>query len=145
MEPDNYMRTPEAHFFNDDTDEKVGVIVYNFDKQVLIVKSYIHNRYSFPKGSRKVGETQWEGAVREAWEEAGIDITEHNYKGICNLKHGTYFIIELKTRYCKCKPKEKETAVALWRSKADLKKKPRRNNIDLNIFCNINEMSLIST
>jgi 8-oxo-dGTP pyrophosphatase MutT (NUDIX family) len=129
-----YVKDLGEHYFNDDTDDKVGVIITNFDHELLVVKG-VSGKFSFPKGSRKIGETDWEAAERETWEEAGIDISTLLYKGKRKLKYGTYFLLQLKTRYHTCTPKETQTALACWMSKKELRDQAAVNNFDLNLFC----------
>jgi 8-oxo-dGTP pyrophosphatase MutT (NUDIX family) len=131
-----YTRVVKAHPFNDDTNDKVGVIIKNFDHALLVVKG-ISGKYSFPKGSRKVGETDWESAAREAWEEAGIDISDMIHVGESNLKYGKYFILRLKTRYLNCKPNEENTLSTCWMFKNELREQYYLLNADLKAFCDI--------
>ena len=43
------------------------------------------------KGRRKRGETPYEGAIREGYEESGIDVENCIYLGTCVIGFGTYF------------------------------------------------------
>jgi 8-oxo-dGTP pyrophosphatase MutT (NUDIX family) len=91
--PDGYKyRDPAPHPFQDDTDERVGVILKDTSNRILIVKGPT-GKYSFPKGCRHRGETEWEGAMREAWEETGVDLEKEavDYEEKVKIGHGTYF------------------------------------------------------
>jgi 8-oxo-dGTP pyrophosphatase MutT (NUDIX family) len=77
----------------EDTEDVCGVIVLYRNKILLIRGS--GGKWSFPKGRRRENETFLEGALREAKEEAGLDLS-----GICpdvtlKLRYGTYFIFNL--------------------------------------------------
>jgi 8-oxo-dGTP pyrophosphatase MutT (NUDIX family) len=82
----------QGHPFEDDMNDRVGVIVLDAKGRLLIVKG-MTGKYSLPKGSRKRGETEWEGATREAWEEAGIDLERDGAHMVRRrrLNHGIYF------------------------------------------------------
>lgn len=60
----------------DDTpDMTAGVILFDNAMNVLLVKQRKNGIWSFPKGSVKYGETMFDGALREALEETGIDFS----------------------------------------------------------------------
>jgi len=83
-------RSYERHPFDDDTEEVVGVIVRDIDNKLLIVQG-VSGKWSLPKGRRKRGETAYEGALREAYEEAGINLEGGLYVGCRRIGFGTYF------------------------------------------------------
>jgi len=83
-----------SHPFNDDTREKVGVIVYDRKGNMLLVRGP-SGKLSFPKGGRLRGETELEGALRELYEETGLDLEECNYTDKIKLIWGTYFVYKL--------------------------------------------------
>jgi 8-oxo-dGTP pyrophosphatase MutT (NUDIX family) len=82
------------HPFTDDTREKVGVIVFDKNGYVLIVQG-TSGKLSLPKGGRLRGETELEGALREAYEETGIDLENLKYTEKIKLIWGTYFTYHL--------------------------------------------------
>jgi len=106
-----------GHPFADDTREKVGVIVYDTAGQVLLVEG-VGGKISLPKGARLRGETELEGAVREAWEETGIDLEEAMYLLKTKLIWGTYFVYKLNVRGRELvlRPREGETVEVMWKS-----------------------------
>ena len=87
----------EGHPFRDDTREKVGVIVYDKKGYVLMVQG-VSGKLSLPKGGRLRGETELEGALREAYEETGIDLERFEYTEKIKLVWGTYFIYHIPYR-----------------------------------------------
>jgi 8-oxo-dGTP pyrophosphatase MutT (NUDIX family) len=86
--------TSHGHPFSEDTREKVGVIVYDSTGKILIVKG-VGGKLSLPKGGRMRGETELEGAVREAWEETGLDLESLYYTFKTKLIWGTYYVFKL--------------------------------------------------
>jgi len=105
-----------GHPFADDTREKVGVIVYDRLGQLLMVEGK-GGKISLPKGGRMRGETEYEGALREAWEETGIDLERLKYKEKIKLVWGTYFVYHLDTlgRNMPLRPQPGETVKILWK------------------------------
>ena len=73
-----------------DTSDVVGVICIDNQGKVLLVQGS-GGKWSFPKGRRKEKETAQEGALREALEEAGIDLSQMQPIITIKLRYGTYF------------------------------------------------------
>jgi ADP-ribose pyrophosphatase YjhB (NUDIX family) len=59
---------------NEDTQDRCGIILLDSTYNILTVVGKDTGKVSFPKGKRKVKETEWEAAVRECKEEAGLDL-----------------------------------------------------------------------
>ncbi len=78
-----------------DTEDVVGVIVY-YKNKILVVKGSGGGKWSFPKGRRRERETHLQGAVREAREEAGIDLTPYEPNMELALRYGTYYLYNLR-------------------------------------------------
>lgn len=76
-----------------DTEDVVGVIVICNGKMLLIRGS--GGKWSFPKGRRREGESFYQGALREAREEAGIDLTGTSPDLTIRLRYGTYYLFNL--------------------------------------------------
>lgn len=74
-----------------DTLDIVGVICVDRLGRVLLVRG-TGGKWSFPKGRRKENETSYQGAIREAKEEAGIDLTGRPVNVKVGLRYGTYYI-----------------------------------------------------
>ena len=74
-----------------DTTDVVGVICVDREGQVLLVQGF-GGKWSFPKGRRKENETSYQGALREAKEEAGIDLSGRLVNMKINLRYGTYYL-----------------------------------------------------
>lgn len=77
-----------------DTEQVVGVIVYDKTGKVLLVQGR-GGKWSFPKGRKKEHETELAGAQREAREEAGLDLRGLEYQVKMQLRYGTYYIYQL--------------------------------------------------
>ena len=62
----------------------------------LLVKNINSEVYGFPKGKREQGEKDFETAIREVYEETGLDITnliqKNKHTFICGMK---YFIVQM--------------------------------------------------
>lgn len=64
---------------DDTVDWTAGVIVFDNAMNFLLVKQRKNGIWSFPKGSVKYGESMFDGALREAFEETGIDLSSDRY------------------------------------------------------------------
>ena len=76
---------------NKDTLDVVGVICLDKFGRVLLVQGS-GGKWSFPKGRRKELETSYQGAIREAKEEAGIELADRKVNVKLKLRYGTYYV-----------------------------------------------------
>lgn len=74
-----------------DTLDVVGVICVEKTGKVLLVQGN-GGKWSFPKGRRKENETAYQAALREALEEAGIDLAGRAVNAKIQLRYGTYYL-----------------------------------------------------
>ena len=74
-----------------DTEDVVGVICVDKMGRVLLVQGK-GGKWSFPKGRRKENETSYQGAIREAKEESGIDLAGRQVNVKVSLRYGTYYL-----------------------------------------------------
>lgn len=74
-----------------DTEDIVGVICVDAKSRVLLILGK-GGKWSFPKGRRKENENRYEAALREAREEAGIDLTGRPVNVKLKLRYGTYYL-----------------------------------------------------
>ena len=107
------------HPFDLDTAERVGVIVLDCNGHLLVVEGA--GRLSLPKGCRHLGETEWDGAMRECYEETGLDLEDPLlpvtlFRRNVKLRWGTYQEIHLGIRgnQLKTKPQAGETSRVFW-------------------------------
>ena len=98
--------------------------------KVLLVKGRIAGKWSFPKGHARQGETEFEAAKRETYEETGI--TLHHFDRIIQLSTGTYYLVY--TPYeTPCNIQDpKEICAAQWVPIDEIMK--LNANIDVNAF-----------
>ena len=86
------------HPFEDDTQERVGVILLDSNENLLVIEG-LGGKLSLPKGCRHRGESEWDGAVRECYEETGIDIEDPKiptkFLKTTRLRWGVYQTIRL--------------------------------------------------
>lgn len=76
---------------NKDTLDVVGVICIDKMGRLLLVQG-AGGKWSFPKGRRKELETSYQGAIREAKEEAGIELKNCPIQRKIQLRYGTYYL-----------------------------------------------------
>lgn len=74
-----------------DTEDVVGVICVDKLGRVLLVQG-VSGKWSFPKGRRKENETKYQGAIREAREESGIDLSKREVNAKINFRYGSYYV-----------------------------------------------------
>jgi 8-oxo-dGTP pyrophosphatase MutT (NUDIX family) len=70
---------------DDDTKDRCGIILLDSTYNILSVVGKDTGKVSFPKGKRKVKETEWEAAVRECKEEAGLNLEDPFVKSRINF------------------------------------------------------------
>jgi 8-oxo-dGTP pyrophosphatase MutT (NUDIX family) len=88
---------------DDMPDLTAGVIVFDNAMNVLLIKQKKNGIWSFPKGSVKYGETIYQGAIREALEETGLNFSLENfltyYFDTCHKKKNYLYIYKLLLNY----------------------------------------------
>ena len=76
------------------SDRRAGVVMISDDNRFLVVQSY-NNKWGFPKGRLEQGETRKECAIRELYEETGIQIPPESIKQTLPLhKNSTYYLVQ---------------------------------------------------
>jgi 8-oxo-dGTP pyrophosphatase MutT (NUDIX family) len=98
--------------------------------KVLLVKGRISGKWSFPKGHAKQGETEFEAAKRETYEETGLELNQ--FDRIIQLSTGTYYLVY--TPYeIKCTIRDsKEITMTQWLTFDEIAN--LNANIDVNAF-----------
>ena len=74
-----------------DTEDVVGVICVDRKGRVLLVQGK-GGKWSFPKGRSKENDSHYQGAIREAKEEAGIELADRKVNVKLKLRYGTYYV-----------------------------------------------------
>ena len=107
-------RNLDCHPFTDDTDDTVGCIILDSRDKLLLVKGTY--KFSFPKGSRKRAETYEECAIREVWEETGLDVSYSEIGVSKKLARGRYYFIRMAHPFEKYKlrPQPNEKGKICW-------------------------------
>ena len=109
---------------------RAGVIVIDKKGRHLIVKGKT-GKWSFPKGKQEEGESLYCAALREAMEEAGIDLTHETCISSIQLSFGTYYYFKLNkysTELSLQPPSNPEEILEVaWK-----KRKPIQNSLEKN-------------
>jgi 8-oxo-dGTP pyrophosphatase MutT (NUDIX family) len=111
------------------TNQVYGTIFLCGNK-VLLVKGRIAGKWSFPKGHAKPGETEFEAAKRETYEETGLDL--HQFDRILQLATGTYYLVYMAREIACAVQDSKEVCATQWVPIEDVHK--LCVNIDVNAF-----------
>ncbi len=67
----------------------IGIVVHKDDKILLIKRAKAPNmgQWSLPGGAQNIGETVFEGAIREVLEETGIATQDHRFLDVVDSIH----------------------------------------------------------
>jgi len=113
--------------------EKVfGTISISPDNTILLVKGRRSNKWSFPKGHKKRGETYIECALRETFEEAGICLDPYIPVGYQRLSVGEYYFYELECEVAPSINDNNEIIDARWMTVEEMRRE--ECNVDVNNF-----------
>lgn len=124
-----------------DTEDVVGVICIEARGRVLLVQG-AGGKWSFPKGRRKENESHYDGAIREAREEAGIDLKGRPVKVKLGLRYGTYYLYVF-ARPCEEIPLEQPLTLAeiekvMWVNLKSVEFAKEEKNADLRVYISRN-------
>ena len=119
-----------------DTEDVVGCIIFHCNKMLLIKGS--GGKWSFPKGRRREGETPLQGALREAKEEAGIDLSDRRPDMTLFLRYGTYYLFNLwRLPDLETPSTPEEVLEVAWHDMKSMEGKEK--NADLKFYCKTNK------
>lgn len=93
-------------------DQVYGTIFVSQRNRILLVKGRKTGIWSFPKGHPKKGETAFQCARRETYEETGLDLPLF-FDRILILSKGSYFLVKSYEYECQIKDR-KEVIEAAW-------------------------------
>lgn len=133
------MSLDNKHPFEDDTAERVGVILLDSYENLLVIEG-LGGKLSLPKGCRHRGESEWDGAVRECYEETGIDVEDPKiptkFLKTTKLRYGVYQTIHLlcKRDLVTTKVQQGESCKVLWLNLRGLRMDKLDCNADLKVF-----------
>jgi 8-oxo-dGTP pyrophosphatase MutT (NUDIX family) len=109
-----------------------GAICLDSFGNVLLVKGRRSNKWSFPKGHKKRGETYIECALRETFEEAGICLDPYIPVGYQRLSVGEYYFYELDCEVAPSINDNNEIIDARWMTVEEMRRE--ECNVDVNNF-----------
>jgi len=95
-----------------DMNQVYGTIFLSYRNRILLVKGRKTGIWSFPKGHPKKGETPFQCASRETYEETGLDLPLF-FERILILAKGSYFLVKSQEYECEIKD-EKEVSEVAW-------------------------------
>lgn len=107
-----------------------GAILISSRQRILCVRGRRTGKWSFPKGHPNMGESAYECAKREVYEETSVTLP-YNVERIIPLKTGSYYIVRSPELTCQTRDPEEVMDIA-WLSIPDLQRSPV--NLDINTF-----------
>lgn len=114
------------------TEKVYGSICISPINTILLVRGRKSQKWSFPKGHKKRGETYIDCAVRETQEESGIDLEGVVPIAYHRLSVGEYYFYDLDSEVVPIIGDTKEITEARWMTLDDMRAEPC--NVDVNNF-----------
>jgi predicted NUDIX family NTP pyrophosphohydrolase len=108
-----------------------GCICISPQNRVALVKGKLSGKWSFPKGHMENNETSQQCALRELFEETGIQIVEDSI-GYKRLSSGGYFIYNVEQEFTFAPQNSEEIEEGGWFSIEQIKS--MLCNVDVNTF-----------
>lgn len=108
-----------------------GCIIINNEGEVLLVRGRLSQKWSFPKGHCKKGETDLQTATRELYEETGLVLND-KYTSYHKLKGGSYFVFAVTGRPLATCRDNREIAEVAWFPLKNIS--ALETNVDVSIF-----------
>jgi 8-oxo-dGTP pyrophosphatase MutT (NUDIX family) len=113
-----------------DMNQVYGSVFLSPRNRILLVKGRKTGIWSFPKGHPKQGETAFQCAKRETYEETGLELPPF-FERILILAKGSYFVVSSPEYECQIRDK-KEVSEVEW---VDLKDAENYHiNVDVSSF-----------
>lgn len=104
--------------------------IFICENKALLVKGRNSGKWSFPKGHARQGETEFEAAKRETYEETGLVL--NRFDRILQLSTGTYYLVYT-SHEIPCQTKDSnEICATKWTPFEEFSK--LNANIDVNAF-----------
>jgi 8-oxo-dGTP pyrophosphatase MutT (NUDIX family) len=116
------------------TDKVYGTICISPANTILVVRGRKSQKWSFPKGHKKRGETYISCAVRETWEESGVDLDGLVPIAYQRLSVGEYYFYDLEEEVVPVINDTREIDEVRWMTIDDMKNSSC--NVDVNNFLN---------
>jgi mRNA-decapping enzyme subunit 2 len=120
--------------YKSNTEKVYGTICISPLNTILVVRGKKSSKWSFPKGHKNRGETYIDCAVRETYEEAGIDLENIIPTSYQRLSVGEYYFYDLQEEVVPRINDTQEISEARWMSIDDMRL--ASCNVDVNNFLN---------
>jgi mRNA-decapping enzyme subunit 2 len=120
--------------YKSNTEKVYGTICISPLNTILVVRGKKSSKWSFPKGHKNRGETYIDCAVRETYEEAGIDLENIVPTSYQRLSVGEYYFYDLQEEVVPRINDTQEISEARWMSIDDMRL--ASCNVDVNNFLN---------
>jgi 8-oxo-dGTP pyrophosphatase MutT (NUDIX family) len=102
------------------------------ENKILMVKGRATGKWSFPKGHKERSEGYLDCAVRETFEETGVELKEYRPTGYYKLSYGGYYCFDVPLEIPLNPSDMREVEEACWMHVADI---PRKSvNVDVGHF-----------
>jgi len=111
-----------------------GIICISSNNRILLVRGRSSGIWSLPKGHLKGSELPHECAIRELYEETGIEFNRTNYSSVKKLYAGEYFIYKVNEELEPRVQDQREISEAGWYNIQELKR----------FHCNVDIVNMVS-
>lgn len=93
----DYIARDESTYVFSNNNFKAGALLYDRNKNSVLLVQSAGNFFGLPKGSKEVNESDSDAAIREVFEETGIQLTNESLGTIYfkPYKNQTYFFVEI--------------------------------------------------
>jgi 8-oxo-dGTP pyrophosphatase MutT (NUDIX family) len=115
-----------------DLNQVYGSIYISRSNKILLVRGRDSDKWSFPKGHPKEGETAFQCAKRETLEEVGLELPLF-FEKMIPLRTGSYYLVRSREVNCTTQDPNEVEEIG-WFSLNQIRAKNLNVNIDVNTF-----------
>jgi 8-oxo-dGTP pyrophosphatase MutT (NUDIX family) len=115
-----------------DLNQVYGSIYVTRSNKILLVRGRDSDKWSFPKGHPKEGETPFQCAKRETLEEVGLDLPLF-FEKVIPLRTGSYYLVRHREVNCTTQDPNEVEEIG-WFSFNQIRSKNLSVNVDVNTF-----------
>jgi 8-oxo-dGTP pyrophosphatase MutT (NUDIX family) len=115
-----------------DLNQVYGSIYISRSNKILLVRGRDSDKWSFPKGHPKEGETAFQCAKRETFEEVGLDLPLF-FERVIPLRTGSYYLVRYREVNCTTQDPNEVEEIG-WFSLNQIRSKGLNVNVDVNTF-----------
>jgi ADP-ribose pyrophosphatase YjhB (NUDIX family) len=115
-----------------DLNQVYGSIYISRSNKILLVRGKGSDKWSFPKGHPKEGETAFQCAKRETLEEVGLDLPLF-FERMIPLRTGSYYLVRSREINCTTQDPNEVEEIG-WFSLSQIRAKSLNVNVDVNTF-----------